>query len=78
MRVRETRSEAMALLKSGEFQPQLALIDLGLPPLPHLPTEGFKLVGELLGWSQRIRILVLSGQNEDSMRGAPARWGPWN
>ena len=66
VRVRETRSEAMALLKSGGFQPQVALIDLGLPPLPHLPAEGFKLVGELLGWSQRIRILVLSGQNEDS------------
>ena len=66
VRVRETRSEAMALLKSGEFQPQLALIDLGLPPLPHLPAEGFKLLGDLLGWSQHIRILVLSGQNEDS------------
>ncbi len=66
VRVRETRADAMALLKSGEFQPQLALIDLGLPPLPHLPTEGFRLLGDLLAWSQRIRILVLSGQNEDS------------
>ncbi len=66
VRVRETRTEAMALLKSGGFQPQLALIDLGLPPLPHLPTEGFKLLGDLLAWSQRIRVLVLSGQNEDS------------
>ena len=66
VRVRETRTEAMTLLKSGEFQPQLALIDLGLPPLPHLPTEGFKLLGDLLAWSQRIRRLVLSGQNEDS------------
>ena len=66
VRVRETRTEAMALLKSGEFHPQLALIDLGLPPLPHLPTEGFKLLGDLLSWSQSIRILVLSGQNEDS------------
>ena len=66
VRVRESRIEAMALVKSGAFQPQLALIDLGLPPLPHLPTEGFKLLGDLLAWSQRIRILVLSGQNEDS------------
>ncbi|MEO8384132.1 MAG: sigma-54 dependent transcriptional regulator [Betaproteobacteria bacterium] len=66
VRVRETRSDAMALLKSGGFQPQLALIDLGLPPLPHLPTEGFKLLGDLLAWSHRIRVLVLSGQNEDS------------
>ena len=66
VRVRESRTEAMALVKSGAFEPQLALIDLGLPPLPHLPTEGFKLLGDLLAWSQRIRILVLSGQNEDS------------
>ena len=66
VRVRETRTEAMTLLKSGGFQPQLALIDLGLPPLPHLPTEGFKLLGDLLAWSQHIRVLVLSGQNEDS------------
>jgi CheY-like chemotaxis protein len=66
VRVRESRTEAMDLLKSGEFQPQLALIDLGLPPVPHLPTEGFKLLGDLLAWSQSIRVLVLSGQNEDS------------
>ncbi|MCY7387593.1 MAG: sigma-54 dependent transcriptional regulator [Burkholderiales bacterium] len=66
VRVCESRTEAMMLLKSGGFQPQLALIDLGLPPLPHLPTEGFKLLGELLAWSQRIRVLVLSGQNENS------------
>ena len=66
VRVRETRTEAMTLLKSGEFQPLLALIDLGLPPVPHLPTEGFKLLGDLLAWSQSIRVLVLSGQNEDS------------
>jgi two-component system nitrogen regulation response regulator GlnG len=66
VRVSESRSEAMALLKGGEFQPALALIDLGLPPLPDSPSEGFKLVGDLLAWSQSIRILVLSGQNEDS------------
>ena len=66
VRVRETRSEAMVLLRGGQFHPQLALIDLGLPPLPHLPTEGFKLLGDLLAWSQSMRILVLSGQNEES------------
>ena len=56
----------MDLLKSGAFQPVIALIDLGLPPMPDLPTEGFKLVNDLLAWSQDIRIMVLSGQNEDS------------
>ena len=66
VRVRETRTGAMALLKDGEFRPKLALIDLGLPPLPHLPTEGFKLLGDLLAWSHSMRILVLSGQNEET------------
>jgi DNA-binding NtrC family response regulator len=66
IRVVESRVLAMKLLRSGEFSPQLALIDLGLPPLPDQPTEGFKLVGDLLAWSQTIRILVLSGQNEAS------------
>ena len=59
IRVRESRSEAMTLLRGGEFQPQLALIDLGLPPLPHLPTEGFRLLADLLAWSQSIRIRCL-------------------
>lgn len=64
--VRDSRSQAMSLLREGKFAPDLALIDLGLPPLTDQPTEGFKLVGDLLGWSSAIRILVLSGQNEQS------------
>ncbi len=62
----ESRAEAIALLKNGRFAPKVALIDLGLPPLPDQPTEGFKLVGDLLAWSSTIRILVLTGQNEES------------
>ena len=62
----DSRAAAMAMLREGEFSPQLALIDLGLPPLPNQPTEGFKLVGDLLAWSPSIRILVLTGQNEES------------
>jgi two-component system nitrogen regulation response regulator GlnG len=64
--VRESRAEAMGLLRSGGFNPALALIDLGLPPAPNLPDEGFKLVGDLLAWSDEIRIIVLTGQNEES------------
>ena len=66
IRASESRVAAMKMLRNGEFSPQLALIDLGLPPLPDQPTEGFKLVGDLLAWSSSIRILVLSGQNEES------------
>lgn len=43
----------------------LALIDLGLPPLPHQPDEGFKLIEKLIQYNAQIRIVVLSGQNDE-------------
>lgn len=62
----ENRSQAIELLRSMSSPPQLALIDLGLPPTPHRPTEGFRLIAELLAHSPGIKIIVLSGQDEDS------------
>jgi two-component system nitrogen regulation response regulator GlnG len=61
----EDRASAVALLRTG-FVPELALIDLGLPPVPHLPNEGFKLIGDLLAHVPQVRIFVLTGQNEES------------
>jgi two-component system nitrogen regulation response regulator GlnG len=59
------RASAVAKLRSG-LRPDLALIDLGLPPVAHLPNEGFKLIGDLLAHAPQARILVLTGQNEES------------
>ena len=59
------RGGAVSALRDG-LEPDLALIDLGLPPVAHLPNEGFKLIGDLLAHSPRVRILVLTGQNEES------------
>ena len=59
------RQGAVDLLRAG-LVPDLALIDLGLPPVAHLPNEGFKLIGDLLAHAPDVRILVLTGQNEDS------------
>ena len=59
------RAGAVARLREG-LVPDLALIDLGLPPVPHLPNEGFKLIGDLLAHAPHVRILVLTGQNEES------------
>jgi DNA-binding NtrC family response regulator len=59
------RAEAVAALRGG-LAPELALIDLGLPPVAHLPNEGFKLIGDLLAHAPDVRILVLTGQNEES------------
>ncbi len=63
--VAESRSQAKSLLRQLDEVPSLALVDLGLPPLPHKPDEGFKLIGELLAHSPTMKILVLSGQNEE-------------
>jgi two-component system nitrogen regulation response regulator GlnG len=40
------REAAVRALREG-LVPDLALIDLGLPPVEHLPNEGFKLIGDL-------------------------------
>ena len=59
------RTAAVAVLRGG-LAPDLALIDLGLPPVAHLPNEGFKLIADLLAHAPEARILVLTGQNEES------------
>ncbi|HYK14232.1 MAG TPA: sigma-54 dependent transcriptional regulator, partial [Burkholderiales bacterium] len=58
--------QVKSLLRQIDNPPQLALIDLGLPPTPHRPDEGFKLINELIAYSPSIKILVLSGQNEET------------
>lgn len=62
----KTRPQAIELVRQLAVPPQLALVDLGLPPFPHRPEEGFQLVTELLAHSPEIKILILSGQNEES------------
>lgn len=64
--VAESRVQARSLLRQLDSPPPLALVDLGLPPTPHSPEEGFKLIGELLAHSPEIKIFVLSGQNSDA------------
>jgi DNA-binding NtrC family response regulator len=64
--VADSREQAASLLRQLDQPPQLALVDLGLPPLPHRPDEGFKLIGELLARAPEIKIVVLSGQNDDA------------
>ena len=60
----ESRPHAIELLRQLPEPPQLALVDLGLPPTPHAPDEGFKLIADLLAHSPGMRIFVLSGQND--------------
>lgn len=58
------RKQAKDLLHRLEDKPSLALVDLGLPPRPHGPEEGFELIDELLAFNPNMKILVLSGQSE--------------
>lgn len=58
-----TRGEGVALLRGRHAAPELALVDLGLPPAVHLPDEGFALIRDLLAHDPDMRIVVLSGQN---------------
>ncbi|MDQ5947487.1 MAG: hypothetical protein QG619_2919, partial [Pseudomonadota bacterium] len=61
-----SRPQAMQLLRQLRQPPALALVDLGLPPLPHRPDEGFALISELITQAPTMRIVVLSGQNDDT------------
>jgi DNA-binding NtrC family response regulator len=58
------RYTARTLLQNLDEMPSLALIDLGLPPDPHGPDEGFALIKELLAFNDQMKILVLSGQSD--------------
>jgi DNA-binding NtrC family response regulator len=61
----DSRHQAMEKLKQADALPSLALIDLGLPPYPHKPDEGFALIRELLSLHPNMKVLVLSGQDND-------------
>ncbi|MDP1928551.1 MAG: sigma-54 dependent transcriptional regulator [Thiobacillus sp.] len=62
----ESRAQVRSLLTQLDEPPQLALVDLGLPPHPHKPDEGFALIADLLSISPSIKILVLSGQSDEA------------
>ncbi len=61
-----SRSEAMKWLTTQGTAPKIALVDLGLPPCPHRPDEGFALISELLAGAPKMNIVVLSGQNDSA------------
>lgn len=64
VRLAASRPACLKELERLPRPPDLALVDLGLPPAPHRPGEGFALIRELLTRQPQLRILVLSGQDE--------------
>ncbi len=73
----DSRAHAIELLRQLDAPPPLALVDLGLPPAPHAPDEGFRLIGDLLAHSPRMRIFVLSGQNDAANARHARALGAW-
>ncbi len=68
-----SRTECIERLRNMDCAPDLALVDLGLPPTPHRPDQGLALISDLLAHAPGIRIVVLSGQDlESSARHARA------
>ncbi|HJY76413.1 MAG TPA: sigma-54 dependent transcriptional regulator [Burkholderiales bacterium] len=73
----ESRPRAIELVRQLAPVPGLALIDLGLPPAPHSPEEGFRLIADLLAHSPAMKIFVLSGQNEAAHARHARALGAW-
>ena len=73
----ESREAAIDLLRQLPQVPQLALVDLGLPPTPHCPDEGFRLIGDLLAHAPGMKIFVLSGQHDAANARHARALGAW-
>ena len=63
--VADSRHQAIRILRQGKHL-NGAIIDLGLPPTPHRPDEGFALIRDILAHSPGTRIIVLSGQADEA------------
>ncbi len=73
----DSRAQAIDLLRQLPAAPRLALVDLGLPPTPHSPEEGFRLIADLLAHSPCMKIFVLSGQNDAANARHARALGAW-
>ena len=73
----DSRQHAIDLLRQLPRAPELALVDLGLPPAPHRPDEGFQLIADLLAHSPAMKIFVLSGQNDAANARHARALGAW-
>jgi len=72
-----SRAAAIELVRRLETPPPLALVDLGLPPTPHAPDEGFQLIADLLAHAPQMKIFVLSGQNDAANARHARALGAW-
>ena len=55
-----------ALLQFRRHQPAVVTMDLGLPPDPDSVSEGFKLLEQMLAIDPNVKVIVLTGQNDQA------------
>jgi two-component system, NtrC family, response regulator len=55
---------ASALAQLRRHRPPVVTMDLGLPPQPDDPSEGFRLLEEILSAAPDTKVIVLTGQND--------------
>jgi len=55
-----------ALVQLRRHQPSVVTMDLGLPPDPDSVSEGFKLLGQMLDADPNLKVIVLTGQNDQA------------
>jgi two-component system NtrC family response regulator len=58
----EDRPSALDAFRSQ--QPMAVLLDLGLPPHPADPEEGFATLGEILAIDPLAKVVIVTGQSE--------------
>ncbi len=58
------RETALAQVK--RYQPAVVTMDLGLPPDPDAVSEGFRLLEQLVAAEPDIKVIVLTGQNDQA------------
>src|SRR5262245_11658939 len=58
----EDRLSALEAYRAN--RPSVALLDLGLPPHPNNPQEGFAILNSLLGLDSLIKVIIISGQSD--------------
>jgi two-component system, NtrC family, response regulator len=59
----EDRASGLEILRKE--RPAVATLDLGLPPSPGDPTEGFLALGEMLQLDPMLKVMVITGQDEN-------------
>ena len=58
----EDRDHAIAALR--RYEPAVVTLDLGLPPNPDTPDEGFRILREVLALAPGTKVIALTGQND--------------